>query len=153
MAAAFYDSARTMALRRSGRIAVAIAASLSLLTTMASSASAEVLFNGRSDVAFTVENACAPADGPIAVTGFVQVVAREQNGVFYIHNNWHMSGLSVNGTRYEAQRNIEVASATESFSYSSRERWLSQGPSDNVYVTFTAQIPPGTFSLETDCRG
>ena len=104
-------------------------------------------------VAFTVENACAPADGPIAVTGFVHVVLREQDGVFYIHNNWQMSGVSANGTRYEGQRSIEVASATGSFSYSSRTRWVSQGPSDNMYFTFTAQFPPGTFSMETDCRG
>ena len=121
--------------------------------TLGSSASADVSFNGRSDVAFTVENACAPADGPIAVTGFVHVVLREQDGVFYIHNNWQMSGVSANGTRYEGQRSIEVASATGSFSYSSRTRWVSQGPSDNMYFTFTAQFPPGTFSMETDCRG
>src|SRR5206468_10974767 len=132
--------ALSMEIRRSARIAAAMAASLSLFTTMTSSASAEVIFNGQSDVAFTVANACAPADGTIAVTGFVHVVTREQNGVFYIHNSWHMSGMSANGTRYEAQRNIEVASATDSFSYSSRDRWLSQGPSDNMYFTFTARI-------------
>jgi hypothetical protein len=120
---------------------------------MSSPASAEVTFNGRSEVAFTVENACAPADGPIAVTGFVHVVAREQNGVFYLHNNWHMSGVAANGTRYEGQRNIEVASGTDSFSYSSRTRWISQGASDNMHFTFTAQFPPGDFSMETDCRG
>lgn len=146
-------AAHRMGIGRSARIAIAIVASLSLFLTMASSASAEVLFNERSDVAFAVENACAPADGLIAVTGFVHVVLREQDGVFYIHNNWQMSGVSANGTRYEGQRSIEVASATGSFSYSSRTRWVSQGPSDNMYFTFTAQFPPGTFSMETDCRG
>jgi hypothetical protein len=140
-------------MRPGTRAALVTLAALSLLLSHPTTANAEVVFNGRSDVAFIVPNACAPDDGPIAVTGFVQVVSREQNGVFYLHNTWHMTGVSANGTHYAVTRIIDVASAAAAFSYSSRERWISGGPSDNLFVTFTAQFPPGTFSLETDCRG
>ena len=71
---------RRMGIRRSARIAVATVTSLLLSMTMGSPASADVFFNGRSDVAFTVENACAPADGPIAVTGFVHVYSENKMG-------------------------------------------------------------------------
>jgi hypothetical protein len=143
-----------MEMQRLGRMAVALFVSLSLLVANGTTAGAAVVFNGRFDVGFTtVENSCSSSDGPVAVTGFVHVVSREQNGTFYTHNNWRFTGISANGTRYEGSRIIETANSTDAFSYSSRTRWISHGSSDNTHVTFTAQFPPGTFSMEIDCRG
>ena len=117
--------------------------------------SAAVVENRRIPVTLTnVVNSCAPNDGPITFTGEVHRVVRSQpDGSVNTRTNWHLSGVSANGTQYEFNKTIEVNSAALITTTTARDRVISQGRSDNFHLTVTTTFPPGDVTVQSDCRG
>jgi len=100
-------------------------------------------------------NPCAPEDGFITYSGFIQFTPNK-DGSTNVHAK--VSGVSETGVKYQASQNDKITSSPDgSFSQTIRFHFVSQGSGDNYFVDATFSFDPVNGSQFTtfneECRG
>jgi hypothetical protein len=131
-------------------LAVGVVASLIGLAATVP-ATAEVVVNERREHVIASGNCMGER---VVAVGEVHIVTAQQpNGRFHHHVNGHFTGTDASGRKYEGHLITKEKFDGEVFTFRQRYHLISQGSTENFFITITFTQPPGTITTEVECRG
>lgn len=137
------------------RLGASIAVAALVVLATQSSALADVIDSGHTVTTNVVTNPCDTADGLITITTDTRWETRLQpDGTVISHFLNHSEGVSVNGTKYIANRQATTVTPAGSTTAQVEVeiRRISAGPGDNAVIMVTGTLP-GPLTTTVRCVG